>query len=190
MSDHGIDQNESARDFLDTVQNYIAVKCEKLAAIRQKIGMDPGTDESEMIDAEVADDLEQRSIADGVLKISTAALNDFLQLCLTKYERSKVQPGHAVGAVGAQSIGEPGTQMTLKTFHFAGVAGMSITQGVPRIKEIINASKVISTPVITCTLDSKYETVAGRVAKATIEKTYLRDVSSFSVYASFFNTNT
>ena len=56
--------------------------------------------------------------------------------------------GSTVGAFGAQSIGEPGTQMTLKTFHFAGVASMNITQGVPRIKEIINASKNISTPVM------------------------------------------
>ncbi|GAB7350023.1 hypothetical protein MBLNU459_g0697t1 [Dothideomycetes sp. NU459] len=178
-SDHGIDQLESARDFLDTVQNYVAIKADKLASIRTKIAMDPGDDDSGMIDVEVADDLEQRSIADGVLKISTRAINEFLGLCLTKYERSKVQPGHAVGAVGAQSIGEPGTQMTLKTFHFAGVAGMSITQGVPRIKEIINASKVISTPVISCTLDSRYETVAGRVAKAMIEKTYLRDIIAY-----------
>ncbi len=56
--------------------------------------------------------------------------------------------GTPVGGVAAQSIGEPGTQMTLKTFHFAGVASMNITQGVPRIKEIINASKTISTPVM------------------------------------------
>ena len=48
--------------------------------------------------------------------------------------------------MGAQSIGEPGTQMTLKTFHFAGVASMNITLGVPRIKEIINAAKTVSTP--------------------------------------------
>ena len=56
--------------------------------------------------------------------------------------------GSTVGAFGAQSIGEPGTQMTLMTFHFAGVASMNVTQGVPRIKEIINASKNISTPVM------------------------------------------
>ena len=52
-----------------------------------------------------------------------------------------------MGAFGAQSIGEPGTQMTLKTFHFAGVASMNVTLGVPRIKEIINAAKNISTPI-------------------------------------------
>ena len=56
--------------------------------------------------------------------------------------------GSTVGAVGAQSIGEPGTQMTLKTFHFAGVASMNVTLGVPRIKEIINAAKKISTPIM------------------------------------------
>jgi DNA-directed RNA polymerase III subunit RPC1 len=65
-----------------------------------------------------------------------------------------MEPGTAVGALCAQSIGEPGTQMTLKTFHFAGVASMNITLGVPRIKEIINASKKISTPIITVFLEN------------------------------------
>lgn len=54
--------------------------------------------------------------------------------------------------MGAQSISEPATQMTLKTFHFAGVASMNVTLGVPRLKEIINASKEISTPIITAEL--------------------------------------
>ena len=53
-------------------------------------------------------------------------------------------PGTAVGALGAQSVGEPATQMTLKTFHFAGVATMNITLGVPRIKEIVNAASNIA----------------------------------------------
>ena len=64
-------------------------------------------------------------------------------------EAHGVSAGSTVGAFGAQSIGEPGTQMTLKTFHFAGVASMNVTLGVPRIKEIINAAKNISTPIIT-----------------------------------------
>ena len=67
-----------------------------------------------------------------------------------------MEAGTAVGALCAQSIGEPGTQMTLKTFHFAGVAAMNITLGVPRIKEIINASKKISTPIITASLGTIY----------------------------------
>ena len=60
---------------------------------------------------------------------------------MLKYQRARIEAGTAVGAIAAQSIGEPGTQMTLKTFHFAGVASMNITLGVPRIKEIINAAK-------------------------------------------------
>lgn len=50
----------------------------------------------------------------------------FLETCIGRYHMKRMEPGSAVGAVGAQSIGEPGTQMTLKTFHFAGVASMSI----------------------------------------------------------------
>jgi DNA-directed RNA polymerase III subunit RPC1 len=69
--------------------------------------------------------------------------------------------------------------MTLRTFHFAGVAGMSITEGVPRIKEIINASKAISTPVITCPLENPNDIVVARVVKGRIEKTYVSDTIRF-----------
>ena len=71
-----------------------------------------------------------------------------LTLTLTPFSFSPPPAGSTVGAVGAQSIGEPGTQMTLKTFHFAGVASMNVTLGVPRIKEIINAARNISTPIM------------------------------------------
>lgn len=100
-------------------------------------------------------------------------------MCMERHERAAVQPGAAVGAVGAQSIGEPGTQMTLKTFHFAGIAHLEITQGVPRVKEIINASREISTPVITCPLINDKEVIAARVVKGRIEQTFLRDVASW-----------
>ncbi|KAK4148963.1 hypothetical protein C8A00DRAFT_47330 [Chaetomidium leptoderma] len=116
---------------------------------------------------------------DRVAKVSERTLRQFIQMCLHKYKKARVEPGHAVGAVGAQSIGEPGTQMTLKTFHFAGVAGMSITQGVPRIKEIINASKSISTPVISCELENRVDIKAARVVKGRIEKTFISDVISY-----------
>ena len=52
---------------------------------------------------------------------------------IQKLNKALMEPGEPVGAISAQSIGEPATQMTLKTFHFAGIASMSITQGVPRI---------------------------------------------------------
>ena len=85
--------------------------------------------------------------------------------------------GSTVGAVGAQSIGEPGTQMTLKTFHFAGVASMNVTLGVPRIKEIINAAKAISTPIISCKLVTADSEASARIVKGRLEITHIGDVS-------------
>ena len=163
-SDHGVDQHESARDFLDSINDYVQTKMGKLVS---RGGDSAGSDERSVKGLEHTGKLTERT------------LRTFITSCLTKYKRAQVEPGHAVGAVGAQSIGEPGTQMTLKTFHFAGVAGMSITQGVPRIKEIINASKEISTPVITCDLVNKSNTAAARIVKGRIEKTYVRDIIHF-----------
>jgi DNA-directed RNA polymerase III subunit RPC1 len=88
-------------------------------------------------------------------------------------------PGEACGAVAAQSIGEPATQMTLKTFHFAGVASMNVTLGVPRIKEIINATEKISTPIITAKLVNEQNLISARIVKGRIEKTELGDVAEY-----------
>ncbi|KCZ81778.1 hypothetical protein H312_00818 [Anncaliia algerae PRA339] len=81
----------------------------------------------------------------------------------------------AVGALAGQSIGEPGTQMTLKTFHFAGVASMNITLGVPRIKEIINAVRNINTPIIKANLLFPTLDEAKKV-KGRIDKFKLKDI--------------
>ena len=59
----------------------------------------------------------------------------------SKFNQAQSTPGEMVGAMAAQSIGEPATQMTLNTFHFAGVSSKNVTLGVPRLKEIINISK-------------------------------------------------
>lgn len=70
-----------------------------------------------------------RILRDNVRRITAHQLSEILRQALTKYYKAQVQPGEAVGAVGAQSLSEPGTQMTLKTFHFAGVASMNVTLG-------------------------------------------------------------
>ncbi|KAJ3369338.1 hypothetical protein HDU91_007348 [Kappamyces sp. JEL0680] len=122
--------------------------------------------------------------------ISKEQLLEFIRICRKKHRNAMIEPGTAVGAIGAQSIGEPGTQMTLKTFHFAGVASMNITLGVPRIKEIINAAKKISTPIIQAPLIAKigkygkdqilYAAEAStRVVKGRIEKTLLGEVVNY-----------
>lgn len=79
------------------------------------------------------------------------AESEFDTICdnvVESYERSQVEPGEAVGTVAAQSIGEPGTQMTLRTFHYAGVAELSVTQGLPRLIEIVDARNNPSTPTM------------------------------------------
>ncbi|XP_060520188.1 DNA-directed RNA polymerase III subunit RPC1 [Cylas formicarius] len=119
------------------------------------------------------------SVVKEIERLTCSQLVTFLGTCGQKYTRSIIEPGTAVGALAAQSIGEPGTQMTLKTFHFAGVASMNITQGVPRIKEIINASKKISTPIITACLTNSTDPWFARQVKGRIERTTLGEISTF-----------
>jgi DNA-directed RNA polymerase III subunit RPC1 len=114
-----------------------------------------------------------------VERVTISQLIRFVDLCKDKYSKAAMEPGTAVGALCAQSIGEPGTQMTLKTFHFAGVASMNITLGVPRIKEIINASKKISTPIVTAILDDDRDAEFARRVKGRIEKTTLGEISEY-----------
>lgn len=117
-------------------------------------------------DMSVKYDNTVRNSYGGIVQFQTTLTNNLLDL--TQYNT-------ASGAISAQSIGEPGTQMTLKTFHFAGVASMNITQGVPRLKEIINASVTISTPVISIK-DLSYD--AAMNMKKDLSKTYLNDLIS------------
>lgn len=112
-------------------------------------------------------------------RLTVRQLAEFIHTCKEKYMKAKIEPGTAVGALAAQSIGEPGTQMTLKTFHFAGVASMNITQGVPRIKEIINANPRISTPIITAALDIDNDPEYARIVKSRIEKTTLGEITEY-----------
>lgn len=112
-------------------------------------------------------------------RLSKSQVIKMMELALRKYESASVPPGEAIGPIGAQSISEPGTQMTLKTFHFAGVSSMNVTLGVPRLKEIINASKDISTPIITAHLVQDNNKISARVVKAVIEKTTLGQVSLY-----------
>lgn len=72
--------------------------------------------------------------------------------------QNQVPPGEMCGVLAAQSIGEPITQMTLNTFHFAGVSAKNVTLGVPRVKEIINVAKNVRTPSLTIYLQ---EIMAG-----------------------------
>ena len=91
------------------------------------------------------------------------------------YDRAYVEAGEAVGTVAAQSVGEPGTQMTMRTFHYAGVTELNVTLGLPRLIEIVDAREKIKTPTmdIYFTEDKRDDeefvrTLANKIGKSTI----------------------
>jgi DNA-directed RNA polymerase II subunit RPB1 len=92
-------------------------------------------------------------------RFNKKALDILLQTIVLDYKRAIVAPGEMVGMIAAQSIGEPTTQMTLNTFHFAGVASKSnVTRGVPRIEELLSLSASLKNPSLTVFLKPEDET--------------------------------
>jgi len=83
-------------------------------------------------------------------------LEYLLNKIFVNYNNAVVETNEPVGTVAAQSIGEPGTQMTLRTFHYAGVEEFSVTQGLPRLIEIVDARRFPSTPQQTIYLEKPY----------------------------------
>ncbi len=109
-------------------------------------------------------------------------LAEILDQVVADYDHSRVEPCEAVGVVAAQSIGEPGTQMTMRTFHYAGVAEINVTLGLPRLIEIVDARKIPSTPTMTIRLTPDYahdRDLAREVAWA-IESTSILHLGSIA----------
>ncbi|MAG47512.1 DNA-directed RNA polymerase subunit A'' [archaeon] len=96
-----------------------------------------------------------------------------------EYDRSLIDPGESIGIITAESIGEPGTQMVLRTFHFAGVAEVSVTLGLPRLIELFDARKTPSTPVLDVYLKKEYSKDERKVREvaASIKGTKLSEVT-------------
>ena len=164
----------NGRQFLEEIKTYFNKMADKLKNLEDDpLASAPGS-------------LPLESKAWNTCRVTASQMEMILEKAHQRYLRALVEAGEAVGAIGAQSIGEPGTQMTLKTFHFSGISSMNVTLGVPRLKEIINAAKLISTPIITATLECDNNKVVARIVKAGIEKTTLGEVSKYlkEVYSS------
>lgn len=97
----------------------------------------------------------------------------------TRFLQSLVAPGEMIGCVAAQSIGEPATQMTLNTFHYAGVSAKNVTLGVPRLREIINVAKKIKTPSLSVYLKPEVNKTkeSAKNVQCALEYTTLRSVT-------------
>ena len=115
-----------------------------------------------------------------VRRFNRKAIVLLMETLVLNYHKALVHPGEMVGMVSAQSIGEPTTQMTLNTFHFAGVASKSnVTRGVPRIEEILSLSENPKQPSTTIYLKPNEQTKLERTQeiKYALEYTSIRDVT-------------
>ena len=113
-------------------------------------------------------------------RLSSEAFEWLIGEIETRFQQAQAQPGEMVGALAAQSLGEPATQMTLNTFHFAGVSSKNVTLGVPRLKEIINISKNPKAPSLTVFLTGAAARDAEKAKNVLcrLEHTTLRKVTA------------
>lgn len=112
-------------------------------------------------------------------KLSSKKEDQAIEEVVNAYKKALICPAESIGIIAAQSIGEPGTQMTLNTKHFAGVSEMNVTVGLPRIIEIFGARKESSTPSMKIFLKSPHNTSEKTVRQisANILEILLRDIS-------------
>jgi len=112
-------------------------------------------------------------------KLTASQKSKAEKLVIKLYNESMYEPGEAVGTVAAQSISEPATQMTMRTYHVAGAAQVQVTLGLPRLIEVFDARKTPKTPSMTIYLKSKYNNSNGALEIARrIQETKLSDISS------------
>lgn len=116
------------------------------------------------------------------VQVTKKQLDKIIEKVTAGYDNAKVEPFEAAGVVSAQSIGEPGTQMTMRTFHYAGVAEINVTLGLPRLIEIVDARKNPSTPMMTVFLEKGYATDRDKARELAwkIESTNITVLGSMS----------
>jgi len=125
----------------------------------------------------------------GDKKLSDKKLESIIKSAYNHLLKARVDPHEAVGITTAQSLGEPGTQMTMRTFHYAGVATVNVTQGLPRIIEIVDARKVPNTPTMNIYLEEfnskgkplRTNEKLARELAAGIETTTATDIAAIDV---------
>ena len=111
--------------------------------------------------------------------LNKLALDNILGDIENRFSRALASPGEMVGVLAAQSIGEPATQMTLNTFHFAGVSAKNVTLGVPRLKEILNVAENLKTPSMKVYQlpENVLNQDKAKLLRSSVEHTSLRSVT-------------
>ena len=148
------------------MEDVINKVIETIAQLNEEENLDiafPDSYIEELAEKTVQKELTDDELAELIRKLKAA------------YDRAHVEAGEAVGTVAAQSVGEPGTQMTMRTFHYAGVTELNVTLGLPRLIEIVDARKDIATPTMDIYFDEErrndeefVRTLANQIGKSTI----------------------
>ncbi|KAL2622234.1 hypothetical protein R1flu_002439 [Riccia fluitans] len=200
-SDGSIVQFKYGEDGIDVLKTSYLTKFELLAdnqsLVSRKLGKDElesqrpnegeasGEDEMSFGGVSVAFNKKVDEFLKGLPKKELRRLNlrktkykdNFRLLMQLKFITSLAPPGEPVGVLAAQSVGEPSTQMTLNTFHFAGRGEMNVTLGIPRLREILmTASENISTPIMTCPLRSHLTKEDGELLAMRMRRLRLVDL--------------
>ncbi|MEM0140679.1 MAG: DNA-directed RNA polymerase subunit A'' [Thermoplasmatales archaeon] len=167
-----VPKEEAVIELKKPIEDQLPNEVKKIIEIAREMGSE--------LPVKIAEQLSDRKKK---LGITDQDFKKLLNAVAVKYREAKVDPFEAVGIVGAQSIGEPGTQMTMRTFHFAGVAEMDVTLGLPRLIEIVDARKTPSTPSMTIYLSEKSRGDEDRAVSLArnIESTSLLDVADIEV---------
>jgi DNA-directed RNA polymerase subunit A" len=141
--------------------------------IRELAHTEIGTDLPPLLIAELKEKLQS-------LRLAPGEAGKVVRAVARRYRFAEVDAHESVGILAAQSIGEPGTQMTLRTFHYAGVAEMNVTLGLPRLIELVDARRVPSTPMMTIHVDRKLKADRDAVQKIAlqVEITTVPDIAS------------
>ncbi len=165
--DFGVEDEDALKkrlnEFIDKAKKIIAISEVAKDVLPEGIYLELVTSLFRVNARVKLDDDELRTIRDDVIRT---------------YLRAIVDPGEPVGTVAAQSIGEPGTQMTLRTFHYAGVKELNVTLGLPRLIELVDARKTPETPMMEIHLDEehKYDREKAIEVARRIEMTRIENV--------------
>ena len=138
------------------------------------------TEEKESLQPMIVDDLVKLIFH---RKVTPAQIKKIINLIKENLEKYHIDSHESAGILAAQSIGEPGTQMTMRTFHYAGVAEINVTLGLPRLIEIVDARRAPSTPMMEIHLDEDIRKDLKKMEKviSEIEMTHLIDVADLEI---------
>ena len=125
---------------------------DRLCVVSKHVGMPESQDNAKLLFSIFARSMLATKPLMKEHRLTVKAFDWLIAEIENRFLKAQVNPGEVCGIVAAQSIGEPATQMTLNTFHFAGVSAKNVTLGVPRLEEIINVVSNISTPTMTLRL--------------------------------------